>query len=484
MTTILDSLFGQEYWLSRFFIQRGVAIVYLIAFLVVLQQFKPLLGENGLLPVSRFLKLVDFGQAPSIFHFYYSDKFLTFIAWTGILLSLAIILGFADKLPWWGAGIVWAALWLLYLSVVNVGQVFYSFGWESLLLEVGFLMIFFGTGKMTVPLLMILLLRFTLFRLEFGAGLIKLRGDECWRNLTCLYYHHETQPMPNPLSWFFHNFPTPLHQFEALGNHFFQLVVPWGFFLPQPIAAISGGLIIFSQLWLVLSGNFSWLNWMAIILAFSTFPNSFLGKILPLSIPQTLRSSDFFQSIVVLLTLILAIMAIRPIQNMLSRNQLMNASFNSFHIMNTYGAFGTVTRERKEIVIEGTDEDVITPTTKWREYEFKGKPGNIYRLPRQYAPYHLRLDWLMWFQAFNPPGYYEKWFVVFLKKLLEGDENILKLLRYNPFPNSPPRFIRARYYLYEFTTPREHKETGAWWKRKLIAEYVPPLTLDMLKDVQ
>jgi hypothetical protein len=386
-------------------------------------------------------------------------------------------------LPWWLSGALWLALWFLYLSIVNVGQVFYAFGWESLLLEVGFLMIFFGTGKMSTPLLIIWLLRFTLFRLEFGAGLIKLRGDECWRDLTCLYYHHETQPMPNPLSWFFHNLPASLHKIEVLGNHFFQLVVPWGLFLPQPIASISGGLIILSQLWLVLSGNFSWLNWIAIILGISAFPNSLLSRIFPLSIPQTLLVSDIFRGAVVGITLILGLLAIWPIKNMISKNQLMNASFNNFHIMNTYGAFGSVTKERKEIVIEGTDEPVITPQTKWREYEFKGKPGNIYRLPRQYAPYHLRLDWLMWFQAFNPPGYYEQWFVAFLRKLLEGDKATLKLLRYNPFPDSPPRFIRAGYWLYEFTTPKERKETRSWWKRTFISEYLPPINLDMIKQV-
>jgi hypothetical protein len=478
------ALFRQEYWLARFLIQRGVGLIYLLAFIGVLQQFKPLLGEKGLLPVPNFLKVTDFNQTPSIFHFYYSDKFLTIVAWCGIILALSVILGLFEKLPWWGTGGIFALLWILYLSIVNVGQVFYSFGWESLLLEVGFLAIFLGSGKMSVPLLIIWLLRFTLFRLEFGAGLIKFRGDMCWRDLTCLYYHHETQPMPNPLSWFFHNLPKPIHKLEVLGNHFFQLIAPWGLFFPQPIAAISGALIMFSQFWLILSGNYAWLNWMAVILALSAFPNAVLGKIFPIAIPQNFTTPLLFQGMIISITLTLAFLAIWPIKNMFSPRQLMNASFNSLHIMNTYGAFGAVTKQRYEIVIEGTSEEVLTPQTKWKEYEFKGKPGNIFRLPRQYAPYHLRLDWLMWFQAFNPPGYYELWFVEFIQKLLEGDKAVLSLLAKNPFPDAPPRFIRARYYLYEFTTPKERKETGAWWKRTLVSEYLPPITLEMIKQAR
>ena len=476
----MEFLFGSEYWLARFIILHGLGIMYLLAFLGVLHQFKPLLGEKGLLPVPKFLKLTNFGQTPSIFHVKYSDTFLTIVAWIGIALALTITVGLSEKLPWWGAGGIWAILWLLYLSVVNVGQTFYSFGWETMLLEAGFLAIFLGADKVAVPVLIIWFVRFMVFRVEFGAGLIKLRGDKCWRDFTCLRYHHETQPMPNPLSWFFHNLPESFHKLEVLGNHFFQLIVPWGLFFPQPVAAISAGLIILSQSWLVLSGNFAWLNWLTIILATSGFANGSLEKILPIHIPPALSTPGMYQGAVLLITFVLALLAIRPIKNMFSRRQMMNASFNNFHIMNTYGAFGTVTKERYEIVIEGTGDAAVMPQTKWLEYEFKGKPGNLRSLPRQYAPYHLRLDWLMWFQAFHPPGYYEQWFAMFVQKLLEGDKAVLALLKHNPFPKAPPRFIRARYYLYEFTTPNERKETGVWWNRKFMEEYLPPVSLEML----
>ena len=126
-----------------------------------------------------------------------------------------------------------------------------------------------------------LLLRWLLFRLEFGAGLIKLRGDQCWRDLTCLDYHHETQPMPGPLSWYFHRLPRPLHKVEVAANHLTQLVVPFALFTPQPVAGIAAGVMIVTQLWLVASGNFAWLNWLAIVLAFSVLPGDFLRHVLP-----------------------------------------------------------------------------------------------------------------------------------------------------------------------------------------------------------
>ncbi|MEK7208584.1 MAG: lipase maturation factor family protein [Patescibacteria group bacterium] len=463
--------------MARFAFQRGLALIYLVAFLSALNHFRPLLGENGLLPVPQFLRFLRFDHAPSIFHFGYSDGLFLAVAWSGIILSALALIGLTEKIPWWGAGAILGILWVLYLSIVNVGQVFYSFGWESMLLEAGFLAIFLGNNKIAVPFLIIFLLRWMLFRLEFGAGLIKIRGDECWRDLTCLQYHHETQPMANPLSWYFHNLPAGFHRLETLGNHFFQLVVPWGLFFPQPVAAISAGLIILSQSWLVLSGNFSWLNWLTIVLALSGFSNAQLGKLIPLSVPALLAQPLMHKGVVVLISAALLVASWWPLRNLFSKRQLMNASFNQYHVMNSYGAFGSVTKERYEIVIEGTDETAITQDTAWKAYEFKGKPGDPMRRPAQFAPYHLRLDWLMWFQAFNPPGRYEQWFVRFLEKLLQGDRAVLALLRHNPFPAGPPRFIRARYYRYHFTTAKERAESGAWWKRELIAEYLPPASL-------
>jgi hypothetical protein len=471
----LDWLQADQYWLARLVFQRALGLVYLVGFLVAAHQFRPLLGERGLLPVPGFLEAVPFRVSPSLFHWRYSDRLFGFVAWTGVGLSAGVVAGVTDLLPLPVAMLVWAALWALYLSIVNVGQTFYAFGWETLLLETGFLAIFLGNASTAVPITLIVLIRWLLFRVEFGAGLIKMRGDRCWRDLTCLYYHHETQPMPNPLSWWFHHLPKPLHRAEVLGNHIAQLVVPFGLFLPQPIAGLAGAIIAVTQSWLLLSGNFSWLNVITIVLAVAAFDDTFLLPFLPIAQPAT-ELPAWYAVVVLAVSGLIVALSYRPARNLLSRRQLMNYSFEPFHLVNTYGAFGSVTKERDEVVIEGTDEAVLTPQTRWHEYEFKGKPGDVMRRPPQYAPYHLRLDWLMWFAAMSSPIYHE-WFVPFVAKLLENDPATLRLLRRNPFPDRPPRHVRARLYLYRFTTPKERRETGAWWHRRLIGEYLPAMTL-------
>ena len=474
----MDWLAAPDYWLTRLVFQRLLALIYLIAFLVTLHQFRPLLGERGLLPVPEFVRAVPFGRSPSLFHLRYSDPLLLAVAWSGVALAAVAALGLFEG-PEWPAALtmaVWALLWVLYLSIVNVGQTFYSFGWESLLLETGFLAIFLGPATTTPQFSLILLIRWLLFRVEFGAGMIKMRGDRCWRDLTCLYYHHETQPMPNPLSWYFHHLPKRLHRMEVLGNHFAQLVVPWFLFLPQPIASVAGLIIVLTQSWLVLSGNFAWLNFITMTLAIASFDNAALGHLFAIVPYQPQDTPTWYLGTVLAITALILALSYRPARNLLSRRQLMNYSFDPFHIVGTYGAFGSITKERYEVVIEGTEDDLLTPQTKWHEYEFQGKPGDVRRRPPQVAPYHYRLDWLMWFAALSSPMYHE-WFVPLLRKLLEADLAVLRLLARDPFAGRPPRFVRALFYLYRFTTPAERRETGAWWSRELVGDYVPPIQL-------
>ena len=466
-----------QYWLGRLVLERGVAAIYLIAFVAAALQFRALIGEHGMLPIPRFLAGRSFWRSPSIFHLRYSDRLFAGTSWLGAALAAAIVAGVADLAPLWTAMLMWLMLWVLYLSIVNVGQTWYGFGWESLLLETGFLMIFLGNDRVAPPVLTLWMARLLLFRVEFGAGLIKLRGDPCWRNLTCLYYHHETQPMPGPLSWFFHHLPKPLHRVEVAGNHFAQLIVPFGLFAPQPVAGVAGGIVVITQLWLVASGNFAWLNWVTIMLAFSAIDDSSLATLFGAPAhPVWPAPPVWFAGLVIAFSGAVLFMTYWPVRNMLSSHQRMNMSFNSFHLVNTYGAFGSIGRVRREVVIEGTEDERLTPQTLWKEYEFKGKPGAVRRLPRQWAPYHLRLDWLKWFAAISP-GYAEPWLRPFLQRLLRNDRPTLRLLRHNPFPDSPPRYVRAQLYQYRFTTLAELRRDRAWWHRTLIGGYVRPMTL-------
>jgi Lipase maturation factor len=471
----MDFMQAPDYWLTREVLQTGLALTYLVAFLVAGNQFRPLLGEHGLLPAPRFLRRVSFLDAPTLFHLGYSDRRLLAVAWSGVALSVAVLAGVPAFGPPWVAIAVWFALWALYQSIVNVGQVFYGFGWETLLLEAGFLAIFLGAGSYAPPLPLVYLYRWLLFRVEFGAGLIKLRGDSCWRDLTCLEYHHETQPMPNPLSWFFHHLPRPLHRVEAFGNFFAQLAVPWLLFAPQPIASVAGAVIVATQAWLVLSGNFSWLNFLTMTLAVSAFDDRALSLVIPVSVPHLAPLPLWWEGAVVAVTLLVAVLSYRPVRNLISRRQVMNSSFDPFHLVNTYGAFGSVTRSRFEIAVEGSPGG--SGGGEWKEYEFKGKPTRVDRMPRQFAPYHLRLDWLMWFAAMEP-SFHNPWFITFLVRLLEGDPPTLRLLARNPFPDRPPAAVRARLFRYRFSSASERWREGAWWVREEAGDYLPAIRLD------
>jgi hypothetical protein len=419
--------------------------------------------------------MVRFRDAPSLFHVRYSDGLLVAVAWTGAVLAVSVIVGLPQAGPLWVSMLVWLVLWALYVSIVNVGQTFYSFGWESLLCEVGALAVFLGDARTAPPVLVVFLMRWLLFRLEFGAGLIKLRGDRCWRELTCLHYHHETQPMPNPLSWFFHHLPVGAHKVEVLANHFAQVVVPFFLFAPQPVASVAGGIIVLTQTWLILSGNFSWLNFITIVLAIFAFSDSTLSYVFPFDQPELAATPAWYEGLVIAVTALVAALSYWPIRNLLSQRQLMNFSFNRLHFVGTYGAFGHITKTRYEIILEGTDNAGLSET--WKAYEFKGKPGDPKRMPPQVAPYHLRLDWLMWFAAMGPAERFP-WIFELVTRLLQGDRATSKLLRRNPFPEGPPALVRARLYRYRFTSRGERRETGAWWKRTPVAEYLPPLGLD------
>ncbi|MHA6804980.1 lipase maturation factor family protein [Salinifilum ghardaiensis] len=465
---------AEHYSAARFAVQRLVALLYLLAFTCALRQFRGLLGQHGLTPIPRYLATTDFRSSPSLFHWRYSDRGFAAVAWAGIALSSLALLGLTEILPVWASLLWWVLLWVLYLSIVNVGQIWYSFGWESLLLETGFLVALLGPAHVAAPAPVMWLLCWLLFRVEFGAGLIKIRGDPAWRDLTALHYHHETQPMPGPLSRWFHQMPKPLHRVEVLANHVTQLVVPFALFLPQPVAGAAALCIIVTQAWLMLSGNFAWLNALTLTLAVAALDDWWLGALVP--VPQAASAPPvWFAALVVAATALIVVLSYWPVRNMLGRRQVMNRSFNAFHLGNTYGAFGSITRGRYEVVLEGTSD----PEQGWSEYEFRGKPGDPQRRPPQIAPYHLRLDWLMWFCAIAP-GYGRGWLPRLLGALLRNDRDVLGLLRHNPFPEEPPVLVRARLFHYRFTTREQRRSSGAWWVREPVGELVPPQTREDL----
>jgi hypothetical protein len=456
---------------SRLIFQRALAFIYFIGFCIAINQYLGLLGSHGILPVQDFLKAVSFWDAPSLLWLGASDGAIRAVSWSGLLLAVFAMSGWSERLGHVVSAATWILLWVLYQSLVNPGQVFYGFGWEMLLLETGFLAIFMGCATSRPPAVVLWLVVWAAFRIMFGAGLIKLRGDECWRDLTCMVYHYETQPSPNPLSWYFHHTPLWFHKAEVGFNHFIELVVPFFLFAPRLLRYWAAGLTILFQFILILSGNLSWLNYITIVLCLPCFDDRLLAWLFRRPPPKTAPMGEPRRVLLALLVIVIAILSVQPVTNLFSPRQAMNASFDPLHLVNTYGAFGSITRERNEIILEGTDADTLDGAAIWREYEFKAKPGDVARMPSIASPYHYKLDWQMWFAAMGPPQY-QPWIVPFVHRLLQNEPAVTDLLAKNPFPAAPPRYLRARLYRYRFTD-----SGGLWWKRELLGEYLPPIKL-------
>ncbi|HEU4401922.1 MAG TPA: lipase maturation factor family protein [Candidatus Polarisedimenticolia bacterium] len=480
-----------SYWLTRFVILRLLGLVYFVAFLSLALQVLSLIGSHGLLPAASYLARIEahfgsrfdgFLQLPSLFWIGVSDPLLVGLAWLGVALSVVVLLGYANA-------ILLLVLWALYQSFVPIGQDWYGYGWEIQLLETGFLAVFLCPlldgrpfPRRSPPRPVLWLFRWLIFRIMLGAGLIKLRGDPCWRDLTCLYYHYETQPIPNPLSRFLHFMPRWFHRGGALYNHLCELVAPWFAFGPRPARHVAGALMLAFQVILITSGNLSFLNWLTIVPILACFDDSLLRRVLPGRLVARAESAaaaaapSRAQEIVALVLVgVVALLSLAPVANLLSSHQAMNTSFNRLNLVNTYGAFGSVGRERPEIVFEGTDEGAITEQTRWRAYEFKCKPGDPNRRPCIVSPYQERIDWQIWFAAMSNPNRYP-WTVHLVWKLLHNDRGALSLLANDPFPDHPPRYIRALLYHYQFAPPGD--PGGAWWRRTLLGTWIPPLSAD------
>lgn len=471
---VLSSSGGEA---ARWLVQRGVALTCVIAFANILRQWVPLLGTGGLTPVTEVLRERPSLASPSLFHLRYSDRLAVAGGWIGLAVASSLVLGLPQRGPAWVPLVAFLVLWVLYLSYVTVGRIWYAFGWESLLLEATFLAAFLGSDATAPPLLTLWLLRWLVIRVEVGAGLIKWRGDPCWRALTCLEHHHQTQPLPAPASWWFHHLPLPLHRLEAFANHLVQLVVPVGLLLPQPIAGTAATLIVVTQLWLMASGNFSWLNLLTIVLAASALPDAWLAGT-PVVTGDLAPTPAWLAAASVALAVVVAGLSLRgPVPNLLSSQQRMNASHDPLRLVNSYGAFGSVTEVRHELEIEATRDDPDDPEASWQRYRFAAKPGPVDRRPPQVAPRHLRLDWLLWFAAMDPSPLRHRWFEALLRHLLTADPGVLRLLADDPNRGQRPTAVRVVRERTRFTTPMERRRSGHWWVRDAGEQVVPPVRL-------
>lgn len=464
----------ENYTVAALLLPRLLGCIYFFAIGPFIFQILGLLGENGILPAKDYLSFFRtrypykrFLFIPSLFWINATDLALIGAAMTGTLLSVLLFLGFYPSL-------LLAILFFLYLSIVSIGQDFLSFGWESLLLEITFYA--FWLSLTPVPnLLMWICLNFLLLRFHYQAGSSKLQSfDRSWRDLTALSYHYQTQPLPNTWAWYVHKWPMSFHRASTLMMFVIELVFPFGLLFGDEVRAITGAGFIGLQVIIWLTGNLSYLNHMTAAFSTIAFSNAFFPQWMA---PQAQTSpSPFYLEMLISFVgaLFLALQLLRYVQHFSPFRAFYPRWFtwlSLFHLVNRYGLFAVMTKERIEIVIEGSEDG-----ENWKEYLCKYKPSEIARRPRRISPYQPRLDWQMWFLPFSEfEG--ERWFQQFLFHLLKGTPSVLKLVRYNPFSDKPPKYIRSLMYDYQFSSKKQKKQTGEWWKREFVGFYSPVMSL-------
>lgn len=491
--------------IARWLFPRLLGLVYLIAFASWGVQMDGLCGENGILPTATLIENIRaheertggnlFAAFPSIFLWHYSDAFARTLLWTCCALAGLVMIGIAQ-------GPLLLLLWSGYLSICTTGGVFMNYQWDTLLLEGGLLAVLFAPWRLFAfqagsrpPWGTTFLLHWLLFRLMFESGFVKVAGgDETWRNLTALTFHYETQPIPNPLSWWMHNLPPWFHTAGCAFMHFAELALPFAIFLGRwgRLSACVGmsGLM----LGVLMTGNYNFFNLLTIALALTLVDDTQWSRItrrIPVLAP--LPSHPWRRPQRWAWALVSGILVFESIlvahQNVSARVSgrfgaipdswigTLTDPIAGFRSINAYGLFQTMTTERPEIEIEVSDDGLL-----WLPLAFRGKPGALDRLPGQVAPHQPRLDWQMWFAALHPgfdpgrdsqPGSPVQWFGQFLAALLQHRQPVWDLLDEPPLPIEDIRHIRAKLYRYEFTTPGERAESGHIWKRTLLGPYSP-----------
>ncbi|HXI70184.1 MAG TPA: lipase maturation factor family protein [Verrucomicrobiae bacterium] len=520
-----------DYVLTRWIFLRALGVIYLFAFVSLWTQISGLIGHNGILPTDQFMSAVQqqcdvrgiglerFYLLPTLSWFNASDGFLNFQCAAGTALAVLLIVGIAPA-P------CLALLWLIYLSLATVGRDFLGFQWDNLLLEAGFLAIFFAplhlvarasrprvssasiaqnqklTGGTPVPQsppsrILLWLLRLLLFKLMFSSGCVKLlSGDPAWRNLTALTFHYQTQPLPTWLGWYANLLPLAFQKFSCAAMFAIEIGAPFLIFAPRRLRFFGAAALVSLQLLIMLTGNYTFFNFLAIALCLLLLDDFILQRIIPSRLHRPLSPNSQLadsqlstaqpstlnrrwpRKLTVPLAIIVASISLFQMISMfgvrsslLAPAAVLDGMLMPLRTVNSYGLFAVMTTERREIIVEGSNDRVT-----WWPYEFKYKPGGVNRRPGFIEPFQPRLDWQMWFAALGDSRQ-NPWFEQFCSRLLQGSPEVLALLATNSFPNKPPRFIRAQFYDYHFTDAAERRATGAWWKREFIGEYLPPVSL-------
>lgn len=474
------------YFTARSWFLRSLGVVYLIAFLSLWVQVDGLIGARGVAPLPEFLAAVHEQLGVRSYHFLptfcwlnASNGFLHFLCGAGAVLSISLIFGIAPV-------VCLVLLFASYLSLTIAGQDFLSFQWDILLLEAGFLAIFLApwrwrlSGRKRTPLspTAIFLLHCLLFKLMFMSGIVKLTsGDASWWNLSALDYHYWTQPLPTVLGWWADKSPEWFKHFSTAATLLIEVICPLLFWFPRRLRLFGAGATVFLQICIGLTGNYAFFNLLTIALCLllvddASWPRARLTNRISAA---TNSWTEVVPAIVVAVTLPLNAMLIyesfapgvtwpRPLA-------ALYGALTPFRIVNGYGLFRVMTKDRPEVIIEGSADGI-----DWKPYVFKWKAGPVDRMPAFVEPHQPRLDWQMWFAALSDPRR-NRWFFGLIGRLLQNEPAVLRLLETNPFPDKPPRYVRAELYRYRFATRAEHAKTGAWWTRTDEREYLPTVSL-------
>jgi hypothetical protein len=487
---------------------RGLGLIYLIAFASAFVQVLGLIGSEGILPASLFLKkaAVSLGGAqffayPTLFWIDCSDNAIRLLTGSGMLISMLVVAGICT-------GPLLFLLWFMYLSVVTVGGDFMSFQWDVLLLEAGFLSIFFSHHRLldwpsklaTSPApsrIVLWLLRFLLFKLMLSSGCVKLlSGDVTWQNFTALNYHYWTQPLPTPLAWVAAQLPEWFQKFSVGVMFIIELIVPFLFFAPRKLRFAAACCTVFFQTMIMLTGNYTFFNLLTILLCVLLLDDQLIQKIIPkffpasavpnieapvsdVDTPVSKQASDVSKSTLILskvkLSILVSTIALLTLSPTVSITpepiRYVTYLLSPWFLANTYGLFAVMTTTRKEIIVEASEDG-----KQWEPYQFYFKPGDLKRAPPWVAPYQPRLDWQMWFAALERRRD-SPWFAHLVYRLLQGSPDVRNLLQIVPFDGRAPKYVRASLFDYQFTNWNELTTTGAWWKRKYDGLFFPEASL-------
>ncbi len=496
-----DHLGPSTFRLSRGLFLRALGVVYLIAFVSYGVQVLGLNGSHGILPASDFIEMVrrrfgsdGFWMVPSLCWWRCDDWFLKwFFCGGGALASALLILGILPAL-------MLIVQWAFYLSLVSVGGDFMHFQWDLLLLEAGFLAILYAplTVRLSSPRagppshVVNFLIKWLLFRLMFESGVVKLTaGDDCWQKLTALTFHYETQPLPTWTAWYAHHLPLWFQKTSVVMMFAVELVIPFFLFAPRRFRHAACAAIVGLMAIIGATGNYNFFNLLTVLLCVASLDDALLSRLAWPNLRKRLATPPAPKTryvrragLAALAAFVLLISAFNGLRYSSGHEPLprwvhsVAASLKkplnqvaAFRSINSYGLFRVMTKTRPEIVVEGSNDG-----RTWLPYEFKWKPGDLNRAPTFVEPHQPRLDWQMWFAAL---GSYKQnpWFGNFLRRLLEGSPDVLALMESNPFPDAPPRYIRAVRNDYHFSDVRARNETGAWWTRTFLDYYSPTVSL-------